>query len=68
MIGLSSLTRAPGARTCCCCRYEDLRRAGLHVVLDTMNALKEFERKERILFLSHQWYAALGVPGEACPV
>jgi len=36
-------------------KYEDLRRAGLHVVLDTMNALKEFERKERILFLSHQW-------------
>ena len=35
--------------------YEDVRRSGQHIVLDTLEQLKQFERKERIVFFSHQW-------------
>ena len=34
--------------------FEESRRAGHHIVLDTVDQLKSFERKERIIFFSHQ--------------
>lgn len=34
--------------------FEETRRSGQHIVLDTIEQLKSFERKERIIFFSHQ--------------
>ena len=33
-------------------RYEELRRSGQHIVLDTIDQLKQFERKARVVFFS----------------
>lgn len=33
-------------------RYEELRRSGQHIVLDTTEQLKQFERKARVVFFS----------------
>ena len=38
--------------------FEETRRSGQHIVLDTIEQLKSFERKERIIFFSHQASAA----------
>ena len=34
--------------------YEDLRRSGQLIIIDTLSQLKQFERKQRIVFFSHR--------------
>ena len=36
-------------------RFEDCRRDGHHIVLDSTDQLKQFEKRQRIIFFSHQW-------------